>query len=142
MDTIVLTLIDANPERLTEELAAALGFPVTVYVRWEAGQIIEALLQRVDGKLFTNIDLTTAEVIATAHDPTQLSTTQAAEKDRLDAQNAAIANLDAADLVSLQDSAATSTDLSTLKPVLSELIDLVGDLMTLAQTTGTNTKQD
>ena len=134
METITLTLIDANPERLAEELAAALGFPVVVYVRREAGKINEALVQRVDGKLFTNIDLSTAEAVAAAHDPALLSTAQAAEKDRLDARNAALANLDAADPVVLRDAIAVSVDLSALKPVLTDLVDLVGDLMTLAQT--------
>lgn len=134
METITLTLIDVNPERLAEELAAALGFPVVVYIRREAGKINQALIQRVDGGLFSNADVSTAEAVAAAHDPALLSTAQAAEKDRLDARNAALANLDAADLVVLRDSIAMSGDLSALKMALAVLVDLVGDLMTLAQT--------
>jgi hypothetical protein len=134
MDTITLTLIDANPERLAEELSAALGFPVAVYVRREAGQISEALAQRADGLSFSNADVTTAYSVAAAHDPAQLSTMQAAEQARQDARNAALAHLDAADLVTLQNSIAMSADLSALKVALADLVDLVGDLITLAQT--------
>jgi hypothetical protein len=134
METITLTLIDVNPERLTEELSAALGFPVALYVRREAGKIKEALIGRVDGKLFANADLTIAQAVAAAHDPAQLSTTQAAEKDRIDAHNAALTNLMAADLTTLQDSVSTSVDLSALKTAIAVLVDLVSELMTLAQT--------
>ncbi|HEC23429.1 MAG TPA: hypothetical protein ENI95_10995 [Chloroflexi bacterium] len=130
-DQITITSADAitiNAERLGEELAAALGVPVTVYARHERGVLREGIIRRADGQPFPPEEVATVRAVVAAHDPARLTDAQTAERDRRLARQAAYDRLSKADLAALQNAIGSAETITALRDGITQLAGLVSDL--------------
>lgn len=138
-DSVRLTSHDApqiNTARFQEDVEAALGFPVMLYVQHEGGVLAYADLARADGLPLTAEQVATVMALARAHDPRALSAGQAADQERQAGVAASSRALTLFDPAGIADAVAKAETFEALRDLAAQMAALIMHLVVLIRAPG------